>query len=330
MKKKALAVLAVMMMLVVALAGCGSSKPEAKKEDGKKGDWKWERDIEMVCVFGVGSGTDTTLRAICPAVEKELGVNIHINNVAGASGLTGMEYAHQQPADGYSYVMLTPSAVIQGLDKKASFDVKNEWVPVKCIVQDSNIVFANTKLPYKDWKGLVEYAKKNPGKPTLTLQSVSGIDALSVKQLFEQAGIKVTMVASSGAEAYSLVIGGHADMTLGSPADGEQYVKAGQINPLIVINTKRSTAMKDVPCSKDFNMTADLGPWRAIMARKGTPQAAIDSLEKAFAKAMKEKAWEDWKIKVGLNDRKGDYTQKEMGKVWNDYFDMLGKLVAKK
>lgn len=331
MKKKALAVLAVLMMLVMALTGCGgSSTKEAKKDDGKKGPWKWERDIEMVCVFGVGSGTDTTLRAICPLVEKELGVNIHINNVAGASGLTGLEYAYQQPADGYSYVMLTPSAVIQGLKKQASFDVKKEMVPVCCLVQDSNIVFSNTKLPYKDWKGLVEYAKQNPGKPTMTLQSVSGIDALSAQQLFQQAGIKVTLVASSGAEAYSLVIGGHADMTLGSPADGDQYVKAGQVNPLIVINTARSTAMKDVPCSKDFKMTADLGPWRAIMARKGTPQEAIDSLEKAFAKAMKEKQWQDWKVKVGLNDRKGDYNQKEMAKVWNDYFDMLAPLVTKK
>ncbi len=330
MKKKALAVLAVLMMLVMALTGCGSSTEEAKKDDGKKGPWKWERDIEMVCVFGVGSGTDTTLRAICPLVEKELGVNIHINNVGGASGLTGLEYAHQQPTDGYSFVMLTPSAVIQGLKKQASFDVKSEMVPVCCLVQDSNVVFANSKLPYKDWKGLVEYAKQNPGKPTLTLQSVSGIDALSAQQLFQQAGIKVTMVASSGAEAYSLVIGGHADMTLGSPADGEQYVKAGQVNPLIVINTARSSAMKEVPCSKDFKMTADIGPWRAIMARKGTPQAAIDSLEAAFFKAMKQKQWEDWKAKVGLNDRKGQFNQKEMAKVWNDYFDLLGPLVTKK
>ncbi|MFR5731615.1 MAG: hypothetical protein ACLUD2_06275 [Clostridium sp.] len=45
---------------------------------------------------------------------------------------------------------------------------------------------------------------------------------MSAQQLFDEAGIDVTLVAADGAEAYSMVIGGHADMTLGSPADGKQ------------------------------------------------------------------------------------------------------------
>ncbi len=294
----------------------------------EEGTWEWERDIEIVCAYDVGSGTDTTLRAICPLVEKKLGVNIIINNVSGGSGLTGLEYFYQQPADGYTYAMLTPTHVIKGVSEEASFDVENEIVPVCCTVQDSNIIFANPNLPYKDWEGLVEYAKDNPGMPTLTLQSVTGIDALSAQQLFQEAGIDITLVASDGAEAYSMVIGGHADLTLGSPCDGQQYVEAGQVNPIITINTQRSTVLPDVPCSADFGLTAQMGPWRAIMARKGTPQAAIDSLEAAFEEVMdNEQAWADWKEVNGLNDRDGQFSQAEMQQVWTEYFNTVGDIL---
>ncbi len=347
--KKSIKALAAMGMAAVMLAGCSSSgstpattAAPAQKEETKAeaagseaaeaeaaSDWQWERDIEMVCVYDVGSGTDTTLRAICPLVEKELGVNIVINNVSGGSGLTGLEYFYQQPTDGYTFAMLTPTHVIKGVNKEASFDIQNEIVPVCCTVQDSNVVFANKDLPYQTWDELVEYAKANPGKATLTLQSITGIDALSAQQLFDQAGIDVTLVAADGAEAYSMVIGGHADMTLGSPADGKQYADAGQVNPLIVINTERSSAFPDVPCSADAGLTADLGPWRAIMAKKGTPQEAIDSLEAAFTKVMNESSeWAEWKEVNGLNDRDGQFTQSEMKDVWNDYFGIIADITA--
>ncbi len=348
--KKSRKAMAAMGMAAIMLAGCGSSggtapattaapaqngtqaqaeKTQAEAAQEGESAWEWERDIEMVCVYDVGSGTDTTLRAICPIVEKELGVNIVINNVSGGSGLTGLEYFYQQPADGYTFAMLTPTHVIKGVSKEASFDVQNEIVPVCCTVQDSNIIFANKDLPYKIWDELVAYAKENPGQATMTLQSITGIDALSAQQLFDQAGIDVTLVAADGAEAYSMVIGGHADMTLGSPADGKQYADAGQVNPLIVINTERSSAFPDVPCSADAGLTADLGPWRAIMAKKGTPQEAIDSLEAAFIKAMDSSPeWAEWKEANGLNDRDGQFTQSEMKEVWNGYFNTIAEIMA--
>lgn len=350
--KKNLKMFTAAAMAAMMLAGCGSSgssapattaapaAPAAQDNQGGSesketeaeaaaSDWEWERDIEMVCVYDVGSGTDTTLRALCPLVEKELGVNIVINNVSGGSGLTGLEYFYQQPTDGYTFAMLTPTHVIKGVGKEASFDVQSELVPVCCTVWDSNFIFANPNLPYKTWEELVAYAKENPGKATLTLQSITGIDALSAQQLFDEAGIDVTLVAADGAEAYSMVIGGHADMTLGSAVDGKQYVDAKQVTPLMLINTERSTSLPDVPCSADFDMTASLGPWRAIMAKKGTPQEAIDSLEAAFMKVMNEsQEWADWKEVNGLNDREGQFDQEQMTQVWNDYFTMIGELMA--
>lgn len=87
MKKKSLAVLCLVLVLTM-LAGCTSKAPEqAPAASENQEEWKFERKIEMVIPFGPGSGTDTTIRAMAPLLEKELGVPITINNVAGASGV---------------------------------------------------------------------------------------------------------------------------------------------------------------------------------------------------------------------------------------------------
>lgn len=310
-------ILALVMVLVMAL--CATAYAE---------EWVWERDIEMVCMYDVGSGTDSTLRAICDQVAAELGVNIVINNVSGGSGLTGMEYFYTQPNDGYTFGMLGVSHVLAGLKGTASFDVKNEMTAVACLVQDNEMIFANTKLPFSDWAGLVEYAKANPGEVTLGLTSVNGVDGLSCKQLFEQAGIEITLVATDASQLYSMVIGGHIDLIVASPNECLDYVKANQLNALLTVNTVRSSAFPEVPCSADFGMTAEIGPWRAIFARTGTPEAAIASLDAALQKVMNEDAkWAEYKEINGLNDRPAQKDHVEMQEYWLGQFEELGKLL---
>lgn len=309
-------------------AGNKAASAETQEKDGSGEDWVWERDIEMVCMYDVGSGTDATLRAICDQVGKEIGVNVVINNVSGGSGLTGLEYFYTQPADGYTYGMLGISHVLAGLKKTASFDVHNEMTAVSCLAQDNEMIFANVDEPFSDWDGMVEYAKGHPGELTLALTSINGVDALSVKQLFDEAGIEITLVAANSAEQYSMVIGGHVDMTVGSPNECLDYVNGNQMNALITINSIPSSAFKDVPCSADFGYTAEIGPWRAIFARTGTPEAAIASLDAAFQKVMDEDpAWAEYKELNGLNDRPAQRNHEEMQAYWNDQFEVLGKLI---
>lgn len=343
MKKTIALILA--LVLALSLAACNSSstpvatgapasaETPAQPTEGQgdtASDWTWERDVEWICMYDVGSGTDSTLRALSDAVGKELGVNIVINNVSGGSGLNGMEFFYTQPADGYTFGMLGISHVLAGLKGTASFDVENEMTAVACLVQDIEVIYANPNLPFSDWDGLVAFAKENPGELTLGLTSINGVDALSVTQLFQEAGIDVTLVAVDS-ELYSMVIGGHVDMALGSPNECNDYVEAGQLNPMFVINTERSSALPDTPCSGDYGYDASIGPWRAIFARTGTPEAAIASMDAALQKVMNEDAgWAEWKELNGLNDRDAQRDHVEMEEYWHRQFKDLGEILAAK
>ena len=269
-------------------------------------EWEWEDDIEITCPFGPGSGTDTTLRALMPQVAKYLGVNIIINNVAGASGVTGALAFGNLPADGYNYAMYTPSHAIaaqkqiHGELDNIPFDMLNDTEPVIRLVQDSNVIFADPKLPFSDFEGMVAYAKEHPGELTLSLQSVTGIDAVSAQDLFDKAGIDVTIVAADGSEAYAMVIGSHASMT----------------------------AMPEVPCTVELGYDATIGPWRGIVAMKGTPEEAMDAFCEAVAHVMAtDTSWNEWKESQGLNDREGYAERDDFKVIWQEYNETIGDLL---
>ncbi|GEM_PF-3898955 len=199
------------------------------------------------------------------------------------------------------------------------------------LVQDSNIVLAGKNVPYNNLKELVEYAKANPNKtPTLGMMSINGIDGAAATQLFDVAGIKVNFIPySSGAEANAAVMGGHTDMVLTSPFDGKAYVDSGDMKPIVLLAEQRSSALPNVECTGELGYDAYIGPWRGIVAKKGTPQGAIDALEKAAIAVNEKQEWIDWKATVGLNDRPGFAKQNDFKKIWFDYYETMKELRGK-
>ena len=84
--------LALMVALVLV---CGMATVASAAEYPSKG-------ISVICPWGAGGGTDACLRAFCEALNKQLGVTLTVNNLTGASGVTGHEAIADADPDGYT------------------------------------------------------------------------------------------------------------------------------------------------------------------------------------------------------------------------------------
>jgi tripartite-type tricarboxylate transporter receptor subunit TctC len=77
-----------------------------------------------------------------------------------------------------------------------------------------------------------------------------------------------------------------------------QYLKAGQLRPLVIFAEKRHPAFPDVPASRELGLDVTLPQFRGIVARKGTPSERIALLSDAVRKAMDTPQWkkfsEEW------------------------------------
>lgn len=335
MKNKML-ILVLALMMIFVLSACSPSTPAPTTEPAPTTTpapeaFKFDRAIEIIIPFGPGSGTDTTIRAMQPALEAALGVPVKINNKEGAGGVVGAEFFSNQPKDGYTFAMYTPSHIIAAINETTNFDIFNETTPVARLVHDSNVILAGMQVPYNTVGEMIEYCKANPDYiPSVGMMSIKGIDGVSTGQLFDEIGIKANFIPyASGAEANAAILGGHTDLVLTSPFDGVAYVESGDMKAIVLLAEQRGSTMPEVECTGELGINAYIGPWRGIVAQKGTPQEAIDALEAGIAKANEDPKWLEWKQTVGLMDRPGFAGQEEFGKVWVEYYSIMEEILKK-
>lgn len=328
--KKFISSLLVIMISLSLITGCSKPAEKTNNDSNQKNvaeGFKFERKIELICPWGAGGGADTTLRTFASALEKELGVPVVVNNKEGAGGTAGVEYATKQPADGYTWLLCTQSPLLASIKGSSTVDVFGSITPVTRLVHDTNMLVTGKTQPYKTFDELMAYIDANPGKVKCGVMSITGLDGLTVHQMFDG---KVEAVAyNNGAELNAAVMGGHVSLACVGPAEVLGLVKSGDFVPLIIASEKRMTMeeYKDVVCSGEKGIEAYFGPYRGIFAKNGTPEEAIKAFEEAAAKAVASQEFQDWTKTVGLDQRPGYLNRADFTKVWTEDNDILTKLV---
>ena len=82
------AALICLLCLVLTLGGC-KKKEDPNANKGANGEFKFTKPVTVIVPFTAGGPTDQMVRVLQPYLEKQLGVNVIIENPAGAGGLPG-------------------------------------------------------------------------------------------------------------------------------------------------------------------------------------------------------------------------------------------------
>lgn len=94
------------------------------------------------------------------------------------------------------------------------------------------------------------------------------------------------------AERYASPIGGHTQAIYEEPGDVAQFIKAGQLIPVVVFDNERHPEFPDVPTSAELGIDiSGLDNYRSIAVAAGTPEDVFAKLEAAVLEAT---ATEDW------------------------------------
>ena len=308
--------LAMALFMVLAMTACGgnnggSSQPANNGGNGGNGGgdtpaaWQFKNRIEIMIPAGEGGGLDTTLRKFSTYLEKELGTSITITNRSGGSGVTGFTWSHNSTNDGYAYQFTAPSAIIAAAQGNFDFDLMSELIPVSGLVMAEGMLFANPKVPFKTAQEMIDYAKANPEKISVAVDTPNGISGAIVTEFEQAAGIKFKWVTSESGEDTISVIAGDIDMTVNTWSDTGAYVESGDLIPIIVMADQRNPLYPDVPCTKELGYESTLGYYRVFTALQGTPQEAVDTFAAAVHKVATENTeWHEW---LSANGMTNDY-----------------------
>jgi tripartite-type tricarboxylate transporter receptor subunit TctC len=255
------------------------------------------RPVDFVVTWGTGGGADAMARTLAALAQPHLGVPVPISNVPGASGNTGLAQILSGKPDGYAiatYIADTLATIPMGLARYTTADL--EWV-VRTQVADS-FFFVRSESPLRTVQELLKHAQENPGKVRVAATGFGSVDDMTVRYLEKKGARMVTVPYPKPGERFAATLGGHAEVLYEQAGDVQQYLKAGQLRPLVIFAAERHPAFPDVPASKELGLEIYLPQFRGVVARKGTPADRVGKLADAFRQAMDTPQWkkfaEEW------------------------------------
>ena len=250
-----------------------------------------DKPIRMIYPFPAGSGGDIATRIFADAVAKELGKPVKVTNVTGGRATIGAAKVAQAKKDGYEIGSLPIGpAVTQPIFAKKLPYKTEDLEPICQFTYLPIVVVAGAHTPYKTIKGLVDYAKKNPGKVIYGHSGLGTVPYLMMKALESATGIKMKGVPFKGLKpGVTAVVGGHVDVAPAVLAGVIGLKKAGKLSIMGLFAGKRMPLAPDVPTVEEDGVKVYPQLWTAIFAPKGIDDNVLKKLEQACAKAANSK-----------------------------------------
>ncbi|HXG04597.1 MAG TPA: tripartite tricarboxylate transporter substrate binding protein [Candidatus Binatia bacterium] len=248
------------------------------------------RPVDFIVTWGTGGGADAMARQLSHLSQPFLGVPIPVSNVPGAAGNTGLAQVLNARPDGYTiatYIQDTLMTIPMGLARHRIDHL--EWI-IRTQVADS-FLFVKADAPFKTIQDLLKHAQANPGKLRVATTGFGTVDDVSVRYLEKKGFPMVTVPYPKPGERYAAVLGGHAEVLYEQAGDVLQYLRAGQLRPLLIFATDRHPAFADVPTSRELGIDVTLPQFRGVVTRKGTPADRVQTLAAAFRRAMETPEW---------------------------------------
>src|SRR4051812_18223197 len=285
------------------------------------------RPIHLVVGFAPGGSTDIVARLVGQPLSQRLGQPLVIDNRPGAATNIATEAVVKSAPDGYTLLMVAPSATINTtLYDKLNFVFLRDIAPVATIVRQTQILLVNPSVPAKTVPELIAYAKANPGKITMASAGIGSVGHLAGELFKMMAGVDFVHVPYRGAgPALTDLLGGQVMISFAGAASSVEYVKSGKLRALAVTTAARSEALPDIPTVGDFVAGYEASDWFGVVAPKNTPAVIIEKLNKEIGAAIA-----DPKLIARFADLGGtplSLTPAEFGKLIADETDKWGKVI---
>ena len=191
--------------------------------------------VKVVIPNAPGSSVDTIGRVVCIELSRLLAQPLVIDNRAGAAGAIGVEAVRNAPADGYSFLVGSSSAlsVAPLLQKTVTYSALRDFELISLMALLSNVLVCNTQLPVRSLAQLIAYAKSKGSASNMASAGVGLVSYLAGMALQSAAGFKSLHVPyTGGAQGVASVVSGETDWVLTPAPAAMSLVAAGRLRLL--------------------------------------------------------------------------------------------------
>lgn len=248
------------------------------------------RPVRVIVSQSAGGSIDIAARMIGQKLTESLGRGFIIDNRPGANGMIAGDAAAKSPADGYTFLMTSPSTLTinQHVYQKVPYDAQRDFVPV---TQTTSIVFlmvVPSGSKFRTLGDVIAAAKANPEGVKYGSAGPGNQSHLAAELLAAATGVKFLHVPYKGeTPAITDLFSGQVDMMFSMGPALVPHVKAGKLRALAVAQPKRFDALPEVATTTEAGLpSVAVTGWTGIVAPTGTPNDIIRRLHGEVVKVL--------------------------------------------
>lgn len=243
------------------------------------------KPIEMQVAYAAGGLADSMARAIAKNMEETLGQPVVVVNKPGAGGALGVTFLKSAKPDGYTIGVVTGiTLTYTPLVEKVSYSLE-DFKYLASVGRFQEAFVAPPDKPYKNFKELVAYAKKNPG---MTYASMHPIAENILTAIAKKEGVDWRAIPTKGgSEVMTAVVGKHVDFGF-SGGIHPPFVRAGDMIVLAGLGKNRLLASPEVPTLIEYGYDLFFDNDNILYVPKGTPDDVTKKLTATIEKAAKD------------------------------------------
>lgn len=281
--------------------------------------------VEVVVHTGPGGGSDVFARAVTDMLrEADITSNQWmVQNVEGGSGAQAMSNLAQQTGNDDVIAAVTMTWLTTPLSVGEGMVTLSEFTPIAQVLTEPTFIAVRGDSPYEEMQDVVD-ASENGESITQVGGSPTAHASIVGDLIQHEIGAQWRFLSfSGGGERVSALLGGDADLMLGSAEDFDQHVRGGSMRLLAVAEDERLESHPDVPTLSESGV--DIEPPDQVRGFVGPPEMdpeLVQRYEDAFRELSESEVWEEYLIDNGWV---GDF---ESADEWGNNIDSLEEELA--
>jgi tripartite-type tricarboxylate transporter receptor subunit TctC len=253
--------------------------PLAARADG----WKPAQPVRILVPAAPAGTTDIMARLLAPRLQARWGVNVVVENRAGAGGTIGtLELVRSRP-DGLTLMSgnIGPQAIAYALFRNLPYRA-DQIACVAGTIRGPNVLVVNNDVPARSVAELAALLRARPGQIPYASTGVGQSTHLSpvlMLQMLNAQAIHVPFRGSGPAQVDLLA--GHVSFMIDNLTGVMEHIRAGRVRALAVTSAERSPQLPDVPAMRETlpELAAyEVNTWFGIFGPAALPPAIVTAV----------------------------------------------------
>lgn len=293
------------------------------------------RPVSILVGFPPGGGSDVLARLLAMHLQKELGVNVIVDNRPGAGGQIAAQHLKNAAPDGNTMFLSHDHTVtiVPKVVKTPGFDTDKDFQAVVGVATFVNGFAVTAEHPAKNFNEYVEWVKqqKSPAMRAVGVPAPASTLEFIAKTLDKKYELDIEAVPYRGsAPMLSDLMGAQIQAGFATLPELIELHKAGRVRILNVLGDKRQAVVPDVPTFAELGIEGfEQAPFYGFFAPKGISPEKIAQWEQATQKILQipevRQQLEEWGMTVEYMDHQQlQDAEASYSKTWARLINDLG------